>query len=101
MEYYIAESGEILGVMGDLPFGERSAKHILFHIFKQIVNYKKQDSTKGEGAFNPAPAEGEGEYYGDDGYGGTATFIPGLSRVPTTSLMTFPTALVSPLLSAS
>ena len=40
--------GEILSVMQELPFGERSAKHILFHIFKQIVNYKKQDSTKGE-----------------------------------------------------
>ena len=36
LEYYIAESGEILGVMNDLPFGERSAKHILFHIFKQV-----------------------------------------------------------------
>ena len=34
--------------MQELPFGERSAKHILFHIFKQIVNYKKQDSSKGE-----------------------------------------------------
>ena len=41
-------SGEILSVMQELPFGERSAKHILFHIFKQIVNYKKQDSSKGE-----------------------------------------------------
>ena len=40
--------GEILSVMQELPFGERSAKHILFHIFKQIVNYKKQDSSKGE-----------------------------------------------------
>ena len=40
--------GEILSVMQELPFGERSAKHILFHIFKQIVNYKKQDNTKGE-----------------------------------------------------
>merc|ERR1711916_171883 len=38
LEYYIAESGEILGITKDLPFGERSAKHILFHIFKQIVN---------------------------------------------------------------
>jgi hypothetical protein len=32
--------------MQELPFGERSAKHILFYIFKQIVNYKKQDSSK-------------------------------------------------------
>jgi intraflagellar transport protein 52 len=46
LEYYIAESGEILGVVQSLPFGERSAKHILFHIFKQIVDFKKQDFGK-------------------------------------------------------
>ena len=46
LEYYIAESGEILGITKDLPFGERSAKHILFHIFKQIVNFKKHDGGK-------------------------------------------------------
>lgn len=45
LEYYIAESGEILGIMQDLPYGERSAKHILFHIFKQIVECKKQEAT--------------------------------------------------------
>jgi len=82
LEYYIAESGEILGVMGQLPFGARSAKHILFHIFKQIVDFKKQDGGKsaeplveygmdGGGAFAPAF-----EY---DGLGGTevdATPVP-------------------------
>ena len=46
LEYYIAESGDILGVTQHLPFGERSAKHILFHIFKQIVDFKKQDLSK-------------------------------------------------------
>ena len=46
LEYYIAESGEILGVMQDLPFGHRSAKHILYHIFKQIVDFKKADGGK-------------------------------------------------------
>jgi intraflagellar transport protein 52 len=46
LEYYIAESGEILGVMADLPFGHRSAKHILYHIFKQIVDFKKADGGK-------------------------------------------------------
>jgi hypothetical protein len=46
----IIHAGEILSVIQDLPFGERSAKHILFHIFKQIVDYKKQDRTKGEGS---------------------------------------------------
>jgi intraflagellar transport protein 52 len=46
LEYYIAESGEILGIIPELPFGERSAKHILFHIFKHIVEFKKQDGGK-------------------------------------------------------
>ena len=46
LEYYIAESGDILGVTQKLPFGERSAKHILFSIFKQIVELKKQESVK-------------------------------------------------------
>ncbi len=46
LEYYISESGEILGVIQDLPYGERSAKHILFHIFRQIVEFKKQEAGK-------------------------------------------------------
>jgi intraflagellar transport protein 52 len=46
LEYYIAESGEILGVMEQLPFGHRSAKHILFHIFRQVVDFKKADGGK-------------------------------------------------------
>jgi intraflagellar transport protein 52 len=50
MEYFIAESGDILGVVQDLPFGERSAKHILFSIFKKIVDFKRQDGG------GPAPA---------------------------------------------
>ena len=45
LEYYIAEVGEILGVIQDLPFGERSAKHILFHVFRQVVELKKQEAT--------------------------------------------------------
>jgi len=71
LEYYVAESGEILGVMGQLPFGARSAKHILFHIFKQIVDFKKRDGGKSSeplvdyghdgGAFAPAfEYDGEG-----------------------------------------
>lgn len=46
LEYFIAEAGEILGIMHELPYGERSAKHILFHIFRQIVDFKKQDAGK-------------------------------------------------------
>eukprot|EP01038_Epipyxis_sp_PR26KG_P005310 gene5310-7374_t len=48
LEYFISEAGEILGVIQDLPKGEKSAKHILFHIFKQIVDFKKQDGGKTE-----------------------------------------------------
>jgi len=46
LEYFIGESGEILGVSQALPFGERSAKHILYAIFHSIVNFKKQDFGK-------------------------------------------------------
>lgn len=46
LEYYISESGEILGIMDQLPFGHRSAKHILFYIFRQIVDFKKADGGK-------------------------------------------------------
>mmetsp|Transcript_10675 Transcript_10675/g.10744 ORF Transcript_10675/g.10744 Transcript_10675/m.10744 type:complete len:558 (-) Transcript_10675:272-1945(-) len=46
LEYFISESAEILGVVQELAFGERSAKHILFHIFCQIVDYKRQDGGK-------------------------------------------------------
>jgi intraflagellar transport protein 52 len=70
LEYYIAEAGEILGVMQDLPFGERSAKHILFHIFRQIVEFKKQEAPAGGKGFGAdAGAYGDGaptayEYHG-------------------------------------
>lgn len=43
LEYYISESGNILNVMTQLNHGERSAKHILFYIFKQIVDFKKSN----------------------------------------------------------
>jgi intraflagellar transport protein 52 len=56
LEYYIAESGEILGVVNELPFGERSAKHILFQIFKTIVDYKKQDGGVSQAEAVPAIA---------------------------------------------
>eukprot|EP01041_Mallomonas_annulata_P004914 gene4914-9802_t len=49
LEYFIGESAEILGVVQELPFGEKTAKHILFHIFSQIVDYKRQDGGKGMG----------------------------------------------------
>jgi intraflagellar transport protein 52 len=67
LEYYISESGEILGVMPSLPFGERSAKHILFHIFKEIVQYKKQN-LGGSSAIEGIPAV-QALPYPDDGFG--------------------------------
>lgn len=74
LEYYIAESGEILGVTKDLPFGERSAKHILFHIFKQVVDFKKQDG----GSDDPVVAVNAEEYNENslDGYAETVEAIP-------------------------
>lgn len=51
LEYYILEAAEILGITQDLNdklgIGEKSsAKHVLHHIFAQIVNYKRQDGGK-------------------------------------------------------
>ena len=57
LEYYIGECGEILGLMNELPFGERSAKHILFHVFRHILEYKKQDA--GKSFFDKLDAEAE------------------------------------------
>jgi hypothetical protein len=73
LEYFIAESGEILGVMADLPDGERSAKHILFHIFKKIMDYKKSDGGASD-RLNEVHSQayamnmsGDGGYMGDMG----------------------------------
>lgn len=65
LEYYVLEGAEILGIAQDLNeklgFGEKSsAKHILHHIFTQIVNYKRQDGGK-------SAMELEGSYRGGGG----------------------------------
>ncbi len=41
MEYYVREAGRILGVTGKLAQEKRSAKHILEHVFAQLVEFKK------------------------------------------------------------
>ncbi|KAJ3264992.1 Intraflagellar transport protein 52 [Chytriomyces hyalinus] len=41
LEYYIRECGEILGVNDKLESEERDARHVLEHVFKSIVNWKK------------------------------------------------------------
>lgn len=46
LEYYISESGDILGVMQSLSYGERGAKNILFHILGKLMYLKNQDDRK-------------------------------------------------------
>lgn len=41
LEYYVRECGEILGITSKLPKDARDSKHILEHVFFQIVNFKK------------------------------------------------------------
>lgn len=41
LEYYVRECGNILGITGKLAMKERSAKHVLEHVFAQLVEFKK------------------------------------------------------------
>lgn len=41
LEYYVRECGNILGVVNKLPVESRDAKHILEHVFAQVVEFKK------------------------------------------------------------
>lgn len=41
LEYFVRESGDVLGVTQNLPKESRSAKHILEYIFTQVVEFKK------------------------------------------------------------
>lgn len=41
LEYYVRECAEILGVTEKLPSKDMTAKHILHHVFSQIVSWKK------------------------------------------------------------
>lgn len=41
LEYYVRQCGDILGVTSKLAPGKRSGKHILEHVFAQIVEFKK------------------------------------------------------------
>jgi len=41
LEYYVRECGDILGVSQKLAPEERDAKHVLEHVFSQIVEFKK------------------------------------------------------------
>jgi intraflagellar transport protein 52 len=68
LEYFIAEAGEILGVVQGLPYGERSAKHILFSIFKTIVDLKKSDFGKNDSDAVAISSYPQHHQNGENGY---------------------------------
>ena len=41
MEYYIRECGQLLGIVDELDESHRDARHIIGHVFKSIVGWKK------------------------------------------------------------
>ncbi|KAL1775276.1 intraflagellar transport protein 52-like isoform X3 [Sigmodon hispidus] len=41
LEFYVRKCGDILGVTSKLPKGQQDAKHILEHIFFQVVEFRK------------------------------------------------------------
>lgn len=41
LEFYVRKCGDILGVTNKLPKEQQDAKHILEHIFFQVVEFKK------------------------------------------------------------
>mmetsp|Transcript_933 Transcript_933/g.2083 ORF Transcript_933/g.2083 Transcript_933/m.2083 type:complete len:451 (-) Transcript_933:68-1420(-) len=43
LDYFIRQAGEILKVTPKLREGKRSSKHILEHIFKELVSFKKMN----------------------------------------------------------
>ncbi|XP_066243850.1 intraflagellar transport protein 52 homolog isoform X3 [Saccopteryx leptura] len=55
LEFYVRKCGDILGVTNKLPKDQQDAKHILEHIFFQVVEFKKlnqeQDIDTSETAF--------------------------------------------------
>ncbi|KAG7478075.1 hypothetical protein MATL_G00076560 [Megalops atlanticus] len=57
LEFYVRKCGDILGVTGKLDKDQRSAKHILEHIFFQVVEFKKlnqeHDIDTTEAGFSP------------------------------------------------
>jgi len=46
VEYYVRECGDILGVASKLPPDSRDARHILEHIFAQVVEFKKLNQER-------------------------------------------------------
>jgi len=47
LEYYIKESGDILGVTQHLAPGKQSAKHVLEYVLTQLMSFKKLNQDGG------------------------------------------------------
>lgn len=73
LDYFVRESGDILGVTGQLGAGKRSPKDVLEYIFRQVVNFKKlnQESTDDMAG---AGAGGGVDAGAGDGAGESTTF---------------------------
>jgi len=50
LDYYIRQAGEVLQVTPKLREGRKGAKHILEHIFKELVQFKKMNQDVPPGA---------------------------------------------------
>lgn len=50
LDFYIRQAGEILSVTPKLQEGQKSAKHILEYIFKELVGFKKMNQDIAPGA---------------------------------------------------
>ena len=46
LEYYVRECGDILGVTSKLASDKRTGKHILEHVFAQLVEFKKSGQVR-------------------------------------------------------
>lgn len=46
LEFYVRKCGDILGVTGKLDKEKRDAKHVLEHIFFQVVEFKKLNQVR-------------------------------------------------------
>eukprot|EP00698_Gefionella_okellyi_P006079 TRINITY_DN15544_c0_g1_i1.p1 TRINITY_DN15544_c0_g1~~TRINITY_DN15544_c0_g1_i1.p1 ORF type:complete len:457 (+),score=98.56 TRINITY_DN15544_c0_g1_i1:63-1373(+) len=51
LEYYVREAGEILDLK--LPRGANSAKHVLEHVLKKIVNWRRVNRDEADGVPTP------------------------------------------------
>jgi len=94
LDYFIRESGEILGVTAQLqaragggPPAAPSAKDVLHFIFKNVVNFKRVNPLAeeaahdgGNGNGNGGNGGGGGDYYGNGNGGGEGKHDGGSDR---------------------